>query len=226
MLVSNWMSKPVITVDANDSMHDAIKLLKENHIRILPVIDRGNLVGVVTDRDLKRASSSDATSLEIHELHYLTSTIKVKEIMTKNPVTVPQDFSIEEVAQLLLKNKFSGFPVVDDEDRIVGIITQYDMLRVLTTLTGVDKRGIQFAFQLIDRPNSMKTITDIIRKYGGRIVSILTSYEKAPDGYRNVYIRAYQIDRRKLSQLQNDLEESATLLYMVDRRLQVVDHYK
>ena len=80
MLVSNWMSKPVITIDENDSMKDAIGLLKENNIRILPVINRGNLVGVVTDRDLKRASSSDATSLEIHELHYLTSTIKVKEI--------------------------------------------------------------------------------------------------------------------------------------------------
>ncbi len=69
MLVSNWMSKPVITIDENDSMKDAIGLLKENNIRILPVIDRGNLVGIVTDRDLERASSSDATSLEIHKLH-------------------------------------------------------------------------------------------------------------------------------------------------------------
>ena len=142
MLVSNWMSKPVITVDANDSMHDAIKLLKENHIRILPVMEHGKLVGVITDRDLKRASASDATTLEIHELLYLLCEIKVKNIMTKDPITVPPDFSVEETAQILLKHKISAVPVVKGQGQVVGIITQTDLFRVLTTLTGVDKRGI------------------------------------------------------------------------------------
>jgi len=218
MLVSNWMSKLVITVDANGSIKDAIKLLNENNIRFLPVVDYGKLVGVVSDRDLKRASASDATSLEIHELHHLISTIKVKEIMTKDPITVPQDFSIEEAAQILLKNKISGLPVVDDEGRVVGIITQCDLFRILTTLTGVDRRGIQFAFQAIDRPNSMKTIIDIIRNYNGRIVNILTSYEKVPDGYRDIYIRAYQIDRARLPKLIEDLKKVTTMLYMIDHR--------
>jgi len=175
-------------------------------------------VGVVSDRDLKRASASDATSLEIHELHHLISTIKVKEIMTKDPITVPQDFSIEEAAQILLKNKISGLPVVDDEGRVVGIITHCDLFRILTTLTGVDRRGIQFAFQAIDRPNSMKTIIDIIRNYNGRIVNILTSYEKVPDGYRDIYIRAYQIDRARLPKLIEDLKKVTTMLYIIDHR--------
>ena len=101
MLVKNWMNKRVITIDVDDSMQDAMKLLKEHKIRMLPVMKKGELVGIVTDRDLKRASASDATTLEVHELLYLLSTIKVKEIMTKNPITVPVDYTVEETAEVL-----------------------------------------------------------------------------------------------------------------------------
>ena len=110
MLVKNWMNKQVITVDAEDSMMDAMRLMKEHHIRMLPVMDKHKLVGIVTDRDLKRASASDATSLEIHELLYLIPKIKVREIMSKNPITVPYDFTVEETAEILLDNKISGTP--------------------------------------------------------------------------------------------------------------------
>ena len=82
MLVKNWMSKPAITIDIDAFMNDAIKLLKNHNIKMLPVMEKGRLVGIVTDRDLKRASASDATTLEIHELLYLISKIKIKEIMT------------------------------------------------------------------------------------------------------------------------------------------------
>jgi len=225
MLVSHWMSKPVIAIDVNDSMKDATELLKQNNIRILPVMDREKLVGVVTDRDLKRASASDATSLEIHELLYLLTQIKVKEIMTQNPITVPPDFSVEEAAQLLLKNKISAVPVVSRQGRLEGVITQTDLFRVLTNLTGVDKKGIQFAFVIADRSGSIKKITDIIRSYGGQLVSILTSYENVPPGHRNLYVRAYQIDRARLSQLQKDLNKEATMRYMVDHRKKMRDIY-
>ena len=126
MLVSNWMSKNVITVDMDASMQDALKLMKENGIRMLPVLKKGKLVGVVTDRDLKRASASDATTLDIHELLYLISKIKVGSIMSKNLVTVPHNFTVEETAQVLLENKISGLPVVDQNGALVGIITQTD----------------------------------------------------------------------------------------------------
>ncbi len=225
MLVSNWMSKPVITVDKNDSMKEATRLFKENNIRILPVMDRENLVGVVTDRDLKRASASDATSLEIHELLYLLTQIKIKEVMTQNPITVTPDFSVEETAQLLLKNKISAVPVVDENGRVVGIITQTDLFKVLTNLTGVDKKGVQFAFTIEDRPGSIKQITDIIRGYGGQLVSILTSYQNAPSGYRNLYVRAYQIDRTRFPKLIDDLKKAATIRYMIDHRKKMRDVY-
>jgi len=134
MLVKNWMSKPAIAVNPEDSMQTAICLLKEN----------GELKGVVTDRDLKRASASDATSLEIYELIFLTAKIKVKNIMKQNPVLVSGNDSIERAANLLLKHKISGLPVKSPENKFVGVITQTDIFRVLLSLSGADQKGVKF----------------------------------------------------------------------------------
>ena len=218
MLVENWMSQPVITIKSDDSMRTATALLRKHHIGILPVVEDKKLVGVITDRDLKRASASDATCLEIHELTYLLSKVKVKEIMTKDPITVLPYFTLEQTSKILLENKISGVPVVSEKGEIIGIITRDDLLRVLVNLTGVDKRGIQFFLQVDDRPKSIHDITNIIRKYGGHMVSILTSYENVPHGRRNVCIRAYRINRRRLPQLLEDLKEKASLLHLVDHR--------
>jgi len=117
-----------------------------------------------------------------------------------------------------MKNKISGAPVVDQKGQIVGTITKGDLFRVLISLTGVGKRGIQFAFQVEDLPGTIKDVCDIIRNYGGRMVSILTSYENVPEGYRKVFIRMYGVERGKLSQLEDDIREKATLLYVVDHR--------
>ena len=218
MLVKNWMSKNVITVDEKDSMEDAMKNLKKHDIRMLPVMKKGKLVGIITDRDLKKASASDATTLEVHELLYLLTKIQVKEIMTRDVITVPPDYTVEETAQVLQKNRISGAPVVDDSGQLVGTITQTDLFRVLISLTGVGNGGIQFGFQVEDRPGSIKEVADIIRIYGGRMVSILSSYDDVAEGYRKVYIRMRSIERARLQMLIQDLRTKATLLYMVDRR--------
>jgi len=218
MLVKNWMSKNVITIDVNDTMQDAMKLLKEHGIRMLPVMKKNRLVGIVTDRDLKQASASDATTLEVHELLYLLTKINVKDIMTKDPITVSPDYTVEETAKVLLESKISGAPVVDDSGQIVGTITQADLFRVLISLTGVKNGGIQFGFQIKDKPGSIKEVEDIIREYGGRIVSILTSYDDVPMGYRKVYIRMQSIEQPLLLILKNKLSEIAAFLYMIDQR--------
>ena len=189
-----------------------------DHIGMVPVMKRGKLVGIVTDRDLKRSSPSDATTLEIHELLYLISKIKVEKIMTKDPITVPFDFTVEEAAEILMKNRISGAPVVDQNGKVVGTITKGDLFRVLISLTGVGKRGIQFAFQVEDLPGTIKAVADIIRHYGGRMVSILSTYEHVPKGYRKVFIRMLGVERDKLPQLEDDIRKNATLLYVVDHR--------
>ena len=205
MLVKNWMSKDPITVDVNDSMQYASKLMKENNIRGLPVIKNSKLVGIVTDRDLKRASASDANTLDIHELLFLIEKIKIKEVMTENPLTVSVNSTIEEAAEVLLDNKFSRLPVVDNDGNLVGIITQTDIFRVLVSLTGVREKGIQFGFLLEDRPGSIKEVGDIIRKYDCRMVSIMSS-GNGNHGFRHVYIRICDCDRDKIDQLKEEIE--------------------
>lgn len=218
MLVKNWMSKTLHVIDVDDSFQDAVEKMRKNRIKMLPVLEKGKLVGIVTDRDLKRASASDATTLEIHELLYLISKIKVKSIMSGNPITVPPDFTMEETAGVLMANKISGAPVVDYDGEVKGVITKTDLFKLFISISGFGERGIQLACRLEDRPGSIKDVTDIIREHGCRLTSILTSYENAPEGYRNVYIRIYSIHRPTLGRLLSVVKEKCQLLYMVDHR--------
>lgn len=215
MLVGNWMTKDVISVDVNDSMQDAARLIRKHKIKRLPVMENGKLVGIVTDRDLKRASASDVTTLEIHELLFLISEIKISDIMTKDPITIPLDYTIDEAAQILLEHKLSGAPVVDDEGQVAGVITQTDIFRVLVLFTGVKKAGIQFAFQLEDRPGSIKEVSDIMRNYGCLLVSILSGQD-VQAGYRRVYIRVRDCDQERLEELKEELKAKSNVLYVMD----------
>jgi acetoin utilization protein AcuB len=218
MLVRNWMNPTVISTESQASMADALQLMKENQIKTLPVFDRETLVGVVTDRDLKRASASDATLLEVHELLHLLSRIKVRDIMSRNPITIPDTYTVEEAAEVLRDHHISGAPVMDAKGRMVGMISQNELFNALMSLTGVKRRGIHLAFEVEDRPGSIKDLADIIRRYGGRMASILSSYDRAPQGFRHVYIRAYQVDRGKIGAMLEELQATAKLRYMVDHR--------
>jgi acetoin utilization protein AcuB len=220
MLIRNFMTKNVITIDAEESMPKAIQLLKQHKINMMPVTQQGKIVGVVTDRDLKKASPSEATDLDTHELKYLLNKIKIKDIMTKKVITVPPDFTIEEAAEVLMHQNISGAPVVNEQGDMEGIITSNDLYRALIALSGLGRRGIQFAFQIEDRPGSIKELTDIIRATGGRIASIMSSYDRVREGWRNVFIRVYDINRETLPQLIKDLQNQATMLYMVDHKEQ------
>ncbi len=218
MLVRNWMSKKVVTIEEKDSMQHAVSLMREHQVRMLPVLRRGKLVGVVSDTDLKRASASDATMLDVHEMLYLISKIKIKDIMTKDPLTVSPDCTVEETAELLLEHKISGVPVVEQGGRVVGMITRDDLFKVLIALSGLGKHGIQFAFQVDDRAGTIKELTDVIRNHNGKLASILSSYEGVPAGFRNVYLRIYDIPREDLPALQAEMQARAKMLYVVDHR--------
>jgi acetoin utilization protein AcuB len=218
MLVKNWMSKNVITIDADDSMQHAIKLLKEHKINLLPVMKKGKLAGVITDRDLKKSSPSEATTLDMHELLYLISKIKVQDIMSKKLYTVPEDYTVEETAELLLEKRISGVPVLDENGKPIGVITKNDIFRLLISLTGLGKKGVQIAVQLKDVPGAIKAVRELIRKYDGRTASILTSSENIPDGKFNVYFRIYQVEKAKLQSLVKEIQGKGTVLYMVDHR--------
>ena len=131
MKIEAIATREVITARTTDSMLTASKLLKERVIRHLPVLDeKGRLVGVITDRDIKRASASEATSLDIHELLYLLDRLEVTKVMTRNPVTLPLGATVQEAAQLMIRHKI-GCILIMDGGKLAGIVTDVDMLKLL-----------------------------------------------------------------------------------------------
>ena len=218
MLVKYWMSKDVVTITPADSMKRAMDLIKKHQIHQLPVMKDNKLIGMLTDGDLKRASASDATTLDVHELIYLLDKIKVSDIMSKPAITVPQDFTIEEAAEILQRHKIAALPVVDSNGDLKGIITQHDLFSALVSLTGLHDRGLHIAILLADRPGSIMEVANLVRQIGGKMASIMTSYKRCQEGYRRVYFRVYNIDREKTDALLEQIGRMAQLLYMVDHR--------
>lgn len=132
-LVYYWMSPEPITVTPDTTLNEVGKILREYNIRRLPVVDdNDHVVGIVTLGDVREASASDATSLNVWELDYLLAKLEVGRIMTPNPVTVSLTASIVEAANLMLTNKVSGLPVIDPATgTLLGIITESDIFRLM-----------------------------------------------------------------------------------------------
>ena len=168
MLIQNWMSRPVVTIDAGASMPMARDLLKQHNIHCLPVMKKNKLVGILTDSDLKRASASDATSLDVYELAYLLQKIRINQIMTPNPTTIPFDYTLAEAADVFLKNNVSALPVMKGQDQMVGIITPSDISRSFLCLTAAGRQGIQIGVQVEDQAGIVMSLVDIIRSAGGQ----------------------------------------------------------
>jgi len=216
MLVKNWMCQPAITIDADDVVSDATGLLKKQEIHMLPVMQKGQLVGIVTDQDIKRASSSDVVSENRIQDGDLLDGITIKEIMTPDPVTVRYDYTLEETVEKFLVHNISGLPVVNQQRKVIGVITKSDFFQLILVLTGFGKKGLQLGIELEDRAGCLKEITDIIREYGGRIASIFSTHERADRGNRRLYIRIFDIDQPSLLHLKEVIRKKATLLYIVD----------
>ncbi|MBW2027218.1 MAG: CBS domain-containing protein, partial [Deltaproteobacteria bacterium] len=189
MQVQNWMSSDLITVEEDTPIIHVIKLLEENNIRHIPVTRDGHLVGLITDQEIKEASPSKGTTMKAQELYYLLAELKARDVMKREPITIGPDQTMEVAAVKMLEYKVTGLPVVSDKGKLVGLITQGDVFRVLISITGIYQGGVQFAFNLEDRPGSIKEVADVIRQYNGQIVSILSSSDTADEGYRHVFYR-------------------------------------
>jgi acetoin utilization protein AcuB len=131
VLVREWMTRQVMTAAPHTTLRSAHQIMKDNHIRRLPVLDEGRLVGIITIGDVREASPSDATSLSIWELNYLWAQLTVEKVMTSRVITVGPDTPILDAAELMLEHKVSGLPVVDDKGKLVGILTESDIFKML-----------------------------------------------------------------------------------------------
>lgn len=130
-MVREWMTPEPVTITPDTTLPEAHRLMMAHSIRRLPVIEEGRLVGIVTLGDVRGAEPSGATSLSIWEVNYLVSKLRIEEIMTPRPFTISADATLGEAAQKMLKYKISGLPVVDGGGRVVGIITESDIFRMV-----------------------------------------------------------------------------------------------
>jgi acetoin utilization protein AcuB len=204
MFVSKWMTSNVITVDKNESLGTALRLMRSHRIRRLPVVSKGKLVGIVSDRDLRGSLPSQATSLDIWELHGLLDKLKISDIMTTDVVTTTPDATIEGVALMMMKKKVEGLPVLDPRGNIVGIVTEGDVFRALTEVTGVGRKSTRISLTLEDKPGSIMGVAELVRARGGRIYSILTTHAKVPDGKRDLVMRVLIADE-KVAEIEREL---------------------
>jgi CBS domain-containing protein len=129
--VKNWMTHNVITISPDTPLTKADQLMIGNKIRRLPVVKDGQLVGIVTRNNLWGATYTDAVSVNIYELNYLISQLTVARVMTLDPIVISPESSLREAVALFVENNFSGLPVVDDSEHIVGIITESDLFRIM-----------------------------------------------------------------------------------------------
>lgn len=141
MKVKDWMTSPVVTINPDLAISKAHQLMKEKGIRRLPVIEDDKLVGIVTIGDIREASPSDATTLSIWELNYLWAQLTVDRVMTRHVWTVGPEASIIDAAQLMLDHKVSGLPVIDEAGKLVGILTESDIFRMLVKSRMVASSG-------------------------------------------------------------------------------------
>jgi acetoin utilization protein AcuB len=216
MIIKDWMTKDVITVDPETSMMRAAKLMKEKNIRRLPVVDdKGKVVGMLSDRDVKEASPSKATTLDVHELYYLLSEIKVKNIMSPNPLTIRDTDTVVKCAAIMHDKKISGLPVLNEQGELVGIMTQNEVYRVLLSITGIYHGGIQIGLKLPDQRGTLKEVLDCLRGHKARVISILTSYDKVEDGFRQVFLRIMDMDKSVLNELKKELAEKYDVMFWV-----------
>ena len=130
-LVSDWMTKDVVTAEPDTFMLDAHRRMREHKIRRLPVVKRGRLVGIMTRSDVRSAEPSAATTLNVWEMNYLLAQLQVKNVMTSNPITIRPDDTIKRAAELMHDNRIGALPVVKNGNQLVGILTESDVFRIL-----------------------------------------------------------------------------------------------
>ncbi len=183
MLVHERMSKNPHTITAETSVDEALRQMRDRHIRRLPVVDAsGKLVGIVTEKDLLYVSPSPATSLSIHELHYLLSKLTIADVMTTDIITVPEDMLVEEAALIMSDKKIGGLPVVRD-GRLVGIITETDLFKLFLELLGARQRGVRVTLLLPDVKGTLAKVTAAIAQQGGNIIALGTFLGEGPTNF-------------------------------------------
>ncbi|MEA3376954.1 MAG: CBS domain-containing protein [Chloroflexota bacterium] len=183
MLVKDRMSKPPITVRENVGVEEALRLMHSEDVRRLPVVDKhGKMLGIVSELDLLKVSPSPATSLSVYEIPYLMAKIKMKDVMTKDVITVTEDTPLEEAARVMADNKIGGLPVMRD-GKLVGIITETDLFKTFLEMLGGREEGVRISMFVPDEEGMLAKIAGRIAEMGLNITALSTIMGEDPSTY-------------------------------------------
>jgi acetoin utilization protein AcuB len=176
MQVKDRMTLDPVTVMPDTPVSEALNIMRQHNVRRMPVLDKHDrLVGIVAEKDLLYASPSPATSLNVYEIGYLLSKLRIKEIMTRDVVTITEDEPLEEAARVMVDNAVGALPVIRG-DHLVGIITETDIFKVLLEMMGARDEGIRMSLSVEDQPGTLSNITGAISRAGGDIIALGTFY--------------------------------------------------
>ena len=189
MFVRDIMTSPVISISPETRLQDAYRLMQEKGIRHFPVLAGETLAGIITDRDLRLATSALSASP-------FAPDSRVEEVMCRTPLTADPADPVEDAARTMRENKIGCLPVLDG-GRLVGIVTGLDLLDALMRMTGVDKPSARMEVRLADRPGELARLTADLSRRGQNIHSILT-YPEGPQLLR-VVLRVGSIETRLLA---------------------------
>lgn len=170
MFVGERMSHPVITLDPDTPINDALAMFKKERIRRAPVVKNGKMLGIVSESDLLYASPSQTTTLSVWELNYLISKVTVKKVMTKKVITVDVNTPIEEAARIMADAKIGGMPVMRS-GKVAGMITETDLFKILLELMGARMKALRVTALIEEKPGELANVTKAIADAGGNFVA-------------------------------------------------------
>ena len=191
MQVKNQMSRKVVTIPPNTSILRAIEIMRDKSIRHLPVVEEGELVGLVTEGDLRQAS-----------LLSLVDKVSIDDVMIKKPVTISPEASIEEAARLVYRHRIGGLPVVVGR-KLVGILTIVDILAAFIQLLGILKSSSRIDMILGGKPHAFEEVSAVLRNHRAEIISVGMSNHK--DRKKRVYY--FRVGKCPVKRIVNELEK-------------------
>jgi len=171
MYVRQFMISQVFTVNPEQTVVDVMALMREKRIRRVPVVEKGKLVGLLTDGDLREISPSPATTLSVWELNNLIAKITVRDVAKKKVVTCPPDMRLEDAALLMMDRKISGLPVVD-EGKLVGIITLVEITRAFLDVMGSRSPGERVVIETKDKVGVISDLGIATKEHDVNIASL------------------------------------------------------
>ena len=174
MYVGRIMHTNLITISPKATLVEAKELIDKWAIdHLLVVDDKGKLVGIISDRDLKQYWASPATTLSTHELSYLLEKLLVEMIMIKAVTTITTETTIERAAYIMQSNNINALPVMENGE-LVGIITSTDVMDVLLEAIGMSDESVRIAVLVRDRIGTIADVTAILRDHEINIQSLIT----------------------------------------------------